>query len=61
MKTVDMKIYHLNVIHMYNFGMGSIGVEEQLCMQYTSYHWMPNRKWMWSILLSGLGGDVINE
>ena len=29
MKTVDMKIHHLNVIHMYNFGMGSVGVAEK--------------------------------
>ena len=32
-KTVDMQFHHLNVIHMYNFGMISVDVADQLCIQ----------------------------
>ena len=32
--TVDMTFNRLNVIHMYNFGMGSVNVADQICMQY---------------------------
>ena len=30
-KTVDMTFHRINVIHMYNFGMGSVDVADQLC------------------------------
>ena len=49
MKTANMSFHHLNVIHMYNFGMGSVNVSDQFCMKYRD--WMRNRKWWWSIFI----------
>ena len=43
--TVDMTFHRLNIIYMYNFGMGSVDVADQPRMQYRPYHWMSNRKW----------------
>ena len=43
-KTVNMKFHGLNIIHMYNFGVGSVDVAYQLHMHYIPYHWMPNSK-----------------
>ena len=55
-KTVDMTFHCLNFIYTYNFGLGSFGVADQLCIKYIPYHWMHNRKWWWYIFISGLGG-----
>ena len=46
-KTKDITFNHLNVIHMYNFGMGSVDVSDQRHMQYRPYHWIRNKKWWW--------------
>ena len=51
----------LNIIHMYNFGMRSVDVADQLRMQYRPDRWMRNRKWRWSIFLWGLGGYAKNS
>ena len=50
-KTVDMTFHCLNVIHMYNLGMGSVEVVDKLHMQYIPDHFMSNRKWWWSIFI----------
>ena len=50
-KTVDMTFHCLNVIHMYNLGMGSVEVVDQLHMQYIPDNFMSNRKWWWSIFI----------
>ena len=47
--TVDMKFHPLNIIHMYNFGMGSVNILYQICIQYRPYHWMLSRNWWWSV------------
>ena len=53
--------YHcINGIHMYNFGVGSVDVADQLHMQYITDRWMSNRKWWWSIFLWVLGGSATN-
>ena len=44
-KTVDIKFHRLNVIHMYNFVMGLVNLEDQLRMIYRLDHWMCNRNW----------------
>ena len=59
-KTLDMKFHCLNVIHMYNFGMGSVNVADKICMQYIPDHWIYDRKWWWSIFIWGLGGYATN-
>ena len=48
-KTVEMRFHPLNIIHMYNFGMGSVDVLYQICIQYRPYHWMLSRNWWWSV------------
>ena len=48
---VDVIFHRLNFIHMYNFGMVSVDVTDQLCLQYIPDHWMRNRKWWWFISL----------
>ena len=58
--TVDMTFHYLGVIHMYNFGMGSVNVADQRCMQYIPYHWMCNRKCWWSIFIWLIGGTAKN-
>ena len=57
-KNVDMIFHSLNVIHMYNFGMGSVDFVDQICMQYRPDNWMCNSKWWWLIFLGGLGGSA---
>ena len=53
-----MTFHRLNVIRMYNFGMGSVDVADQLHMQYIPDHWMLNRKWLWPIYIWWIGGDA---
>ena len=60
-KTVDMKFHCLNVINMYNFGMGLVDVADKLRMQYRPANLMHNRKWWWSIFIWGLGGAAKNH
>ena len=58
---MDVTFNCLNVIHMYNFGMGSVNVAYQLYMQYIPDHWILNKKWWWSIFIWGLGGAAKNS
>ena len=58
--TVDMKFHCINVIYMYNFGMVSVDVADQLHMKYRPDFWMCNRKWWWYIFIWGLGGAPKN-
>ena len=45
---------------MYNFGMGSVDLADQLRLQYRPDRLIRNRKWWWSIFLWGLGTSVTN-
>ena len=56
--TVDIIFHRLNIIHMYNFGMRSVDVADQLRMQYRPNRCMRSRKWWSSIFIWGLGGAV---
>ena len=48
-KMTDIKFHRLNLIHMYNYGMGNVDIADQLHLQYRPDHWVRNCKWWWSI------------
>ena len=56
-----MAFNRLNVIYMYNFGMGSADVADQLCIKYIPDHWMCSMEWWWYIFIWGFGGDATDE
>ena len=60
-KLQDVSFHRLNLLHMYNFGMGNVDIADQLRLQYRPDRWMRNRKWWWSVFLWGLGVSVTNS
>ena len=56
-----MRFLQLNQIDMYNYGMGSVDIADQLRVFYRLDHWICNRKWWWSILFWALGVILTNS
>lgn len=59
-KLVKIFFKRLNLIHLYNHGMGHVDIADQLRLQYRPCRWMRNRKWWWAFFLWGLGVSVTN-
>ena len=59
-KKVNVPFYRLNLIDDYNMHMNNVDIADQLRLQYSSSHWIRNRKWWWSIFLWSLETALTN-
>jgi hypothetical protein len=50
-----IKFKHLNLIHVYNLGMGMVDLADQLQNHYRCDHWMRKCKWWWAIFIWVIG------
>lgn len=59
---VFKEIFRLNVINLYNHGMNSVDVADQLRNQYRIDHvWWRNNKWWWAIFIWLFGVVLVNS
>ena len=56
----SLKFLRLSINNDYNYGMGGVGIADQLRHYYRFDHWMRKRKWWWSVFFWGIGVLLVN-